>query len=279
MRRLYILCLLLVLLPLFWPVVGWTDFIPGFELHPQASPSATGGSVAGSTYTDPTTGMEFVLVKGGCYQMGSNDGSADEQPVHEVCVDDLYIGKYEVTQAQYQKIVGSNPSYLKGDEHPVEKVLWNDVQDFIGKLNSTSGQNYRLPTEAEWEYAARSGGKNEQWAGTSSESSLGDYAWYGKNSGSGCKTHPVGQKQPNGLGLYDMSGNVAEWCSDWYGADYYGKSPRSNPPGPSTGTSRVNRGGHMHTKTLDVRSANRFQYRSYSPICGFMGFRVAFSAR
>lgn len=197
------------------------------------------------SYTDPTTGIEMVFAKGGCYQMGDTfgDGNSDEKPVHKVCVDDFYIGRYEVTQGQWKAIMGRNLSYFKdcGDNCPVEQVSWNDIQNFINKLIQKTGKKYRLPTEAEWEYAARSRGKNEKWAGTSNESEIGDYAWYLSNSGS--KTHPVGQKKPNGLGLYDMSGNVWEWCSDWYGKNYYGNSPKDNPTGPSGGQFRVLRGG------------------------------------
>lgn len=149
-------------------------------------------------FTGPTTGMEFVLMEGGCFQMGSNSGGSDEKPVHEVCVDDFYMGKYEVTQGEYQKLTGSNPSRFKGTNKPVEQVSWDDAQDYIRKLNSRSKQNYRLRTEAEWEYAARSGGKNETYAGGNNIDAV---AWYSSNSGR--QTHPVEQKQANGLGLYE----------------------------------------------------------------------------
>lgn len=173
-------------------------------------------------YTDSVTGMEFVLVKGACFHMGDNlrdvdndgvgDVDKDEMPVHEACVDDFYIGRHEVTQGQWEEVMGSNPSNsMNGNNYPVERVSWNDVQDFIGKLNNKTGRNYRLPTDAEWEYAARSGEKKETWAGTSDKSELRRYAWYSSNNSRG-QTHPVGQKEPNGLGLYDMTGNVWEWC-------------------------------------------------------------------
>ncbi len=232
-----------------------------------------------------TTGMEMVFVKGGCYQMGDTfgDGDSDEKPVHEVCVDDFYIGKYEVTQGQWKAIMGNNPSYFKdcGDNCPVEDVSWNDIQDFINKLNQKITPSiplnkgglrgmYRLPTEAEWEYAARSGGKSEKWAGTSNESELGDYAWYDKNSES--KTHPVGQKKPNGIGLYDMSGNVWEWVNDWYDEDYYKNSPQNNPKGPNSGSLRVNRGGGRGCDEAgDVRVSNRDNFAPQ----GGRGFRLA----
>lgn len=231
-------------------------------------------------YTDPVTGMEMVYVKGGCYQMGDlwGDGDSDEKPVHEVCVDDFYIGKHEVTQGQWKEIMGNNPSYFKdcGDNCPVEQVSWNDAQDYIKKLNRKTGKNYRLPTEVEWEYAARSGGKKEKWAGTSSESELGEYAWYRGNSGS--KTRPVGQKRPNGLGIYDMSGNVWEWVGDWYHEKYYQYSPKDNPKGPGEDwrdlKSRVVRGGSWGSFPGGVRAAGRC--RNYPVDRGSgLGFRIA----
>jgi len=177
--------------------------------------------------------IEFVNVPGGCFQMGDifGDGEPFEKPVHEVCVSDFAIGKYEVTQGQWRKVMGNNPSqfFTCGDECPVEGVTRYDVQRFIETLNKLTGGHYRLPTEAEWEYAARSGGKNEKWAGTSSESSLGDYAWYKDNAEN--KTHVVGQKKPNGLGIYDMSGNVAELVGDMAGK--YPSSRQQDPTGPA----------------------------------------------
>ena len=190
-----------------------------------------------STYTDPITRMEFIFVKGGCYQMGDIFGDGHpfyERPVHEVCVDDFYIGKYEVTQEQWKAIMGNNPSIFKkcGDNCPVEKVRWGVIDEFIKKLNHKAGNNkYRLPTEAEWEYAARSRGKREKWAGTSEQSNVANYAWTNVNSNN--RTHTVGQKKPNELGLFDMSGNVWEFVSDFFDEDYYKTSPRSNPKGPS----------------------------------------------
>ena len=210
--------------------------------------------------TDPIKAIEFVLIKGGCFQMGDpfGEGRADEKPVHAVCVDDYYIGKYEVTQGQWQSVMGNNPAFFKncGEKCPVEQVNWNDIQEFIKKLNARTKKNYRLPTEAEWEYAARSGGKKEKYAGTSSDVELGKYAWYSANSGG--SAHPVGQKQPNGLGLYDMTGNVWEWCQDWYGEKYYSQSTRKNPSGPQSGTRRVLRGGAWLFEPAGIRSATRY---------------------
>ncbi|HYA85943.1 MAG TPA: SUMF1/EgtB/PvdO family nonheme iron enzyme [Nitrospirota bacterium] len=217
---------------------------------------------SGNSYTDPETGMQFVFVQGGCYQMGdtSGDGDAYKRTGHEVCVNDFYIGKFDVTQAQWRAIMGNNPSYFSncGDNCPVENISWNDAQDYIRILNQRTGKNYRLPTEAEWEYAARSGGKSEMYAGTSSESELGEYAWYKTNSGD--QTHPVGQKRSNGLGIYDMSGNVWQWVNDWYDNGYYGNSSRDNPEGPGTGSNRVLRGGCWSNAPKIVRAVHRFSH-------------------
>ncbi len=224
------------------------------ETMPTASsmPAKTGGEAS-------AVNMEFVLVKGGCYQMGDSfgDGYADERPVHEVCVNDFFMGKYDVTQGQWKELMGDNPSEfnLCGDNCPVENISWNDTQGFIEKLKQRIGKNYRLPTEAEWEYAARSGGKKERWAGTNSESELGEYAWFDANSGD--KTHPVGKKKPNGLGLYDMSGNVWEWCQDLYHENYYKNSPKNNPSGPDSGTNRVLRGGSWFNGAGYTRTEKR----------------------
>jgi len=229
-----------------------------------------------SNFTKTTAGLniKMVAVQGGSFKMGSND-SDDEKPIHTVTVNDFYIGKYEVTQAQWKAIMGNNPSYFKGNNLPVENVSWNDIQEFIQKLNAKTGKNYRLPTEAEWEYAARGGAKSRGYK-YSGSNSLGGVAWYNSNSNS--KTHSVGQKQANELGIYDMSGNVWEWCSDWYDSKYYKKSPAFNPQGPSSGSIRVFRGGSWDY----FESFSRVAYRSdFYP--GFryfiIGFRLALSSR
>jgi formylglycine-generating enzyme len=219
--------------------------------------------------------IEMVFIKGGCYEMGDTfgDGEEDEKPVHEVCMVDFYIGKYEVTQGQWEEVMGNNPSKFKnGNNYPVENVSWNDVQAFVKKLNNKTGKKYRLPTEAEWEYAAKSGGKREKFAGTSKESELDSYAWYGDNSKS--KIHSVGQKKPNRLGLYDMSGNVYEWCQDIYSKKSYKKHQRNNPVNAEGGSSYVNRGGCFYSGSRGVRATIR--------ICDildirleFLGFRLA----
>ena len=171
---------------------------------------------------DSISKMEFVLVKGGSFLMG--DSSDSVAPVHEVHLGDFNIGKFPITQEQWEAVMGNNPSQLKGKNLPVDRVSWYDAQRFIKKLNKIRGNAYRLPTEAEWEYAARSGGKFEKWSGTppfeyEAFAEIDDYAWYQRNSGG--VIHPVGTKKPNGLGLYDMSGNVWEWTQDVYDGSYY----------------------------------------------------------
>lgn len=201
----------------------------------------------------------MVYVSGGTFTMGEtpeqgSDAYDDEKPAHRVTLSSYYIGKYEVTQAEWKAVMGSNPSNFKGDNLPVDNVSWNDCQEFIRKLNTLTGKNFRLPTEAEWEFAAR-GGNNSRGYKYSGSNNIGSVAWYDGNSGS--KTHPVGQKSPNELGLYDMSGNVWEWCQDWYGD--FSSSSQTNPTGPVSGSNRVNRGGSWYG---DARAC-RVSLRSY----------------
>ena len=206
------------------------------------------------TFTVNGVSFEMVFVEGGTFQMGSNDGESDEQPVHQVTLSNYHIGKTEVTQELWQAVMGSNPSYsgFKGAKNPVNNVSWNDCQEFISKLNRLTGGRFRLPTEAEWEYAARGGNKSRGYKYSGSDY-LGRVAWYEDNSDS--KVHPVGSKSPNELGLYDMSGNVREWCSDWY--DSYLSSPQTNPTGPSSGNNRMGRGGSWDHNATRCRVANR----------------------
>ena len=187
--------------------------------------------------------IDMVKVEAGTFMMGATsemqDPYGDEKPVHQVTLtNDYYMGKYEVTQSLWQTVMGSNPSNFKGDNLPVERVSWNDSQEFINKLNSMTGRKFRLPTEAEWEYAAR-GGKKSRGYQYSGSRKISDVAWYRYNSRS--KTHPVGTKLVNELGIYDMSGNVCEWCQDWYGP--YSNSSQTNPTGADSGNGRVCRGG------------------------------------
>jgi len=198
---------------------------------------------------------ELIFVEGGTFQMGSSSGESYEKPVHSVTLSAFNIGKYEVTQAQWKAVMGNNPSSFKGcDDCPVETVSWDDVQDFIRKLNAQTGKNYRLPTEAEWEYAAK-GGKSSKGFTYSGSNDLNAVAWYADNSGS--KTHIVGGKQANELGIYDMSGNVWEWCSDWY--DTYTSYSETNPTGASSGQYRVLRGGSWNRNAYICRTASRLR--------------------
>lgn len=191
-------------------------------------------------------GVRFtmVAVKGGTFTMGATyddaevDAEVDEEPAHKVTLSDYYIGQTEVTQALWEAVMGSNPSNHKGDNLPVENVSWDDCQVFIQKLNQLTGKQFRLPTEAEWEYAARGGRKSRDYK-YAGDDYIGSVAWYSGNSG--YETHPVATKQANELGIYDMSGNVWEWCSDWFGGDQ--SSSQSDPQGPSSGSRRVYRGG------------------------------------
>ena len=219
---------------------------------------------------------EMVLVKGGCFQMGDiiGNGDDDERPVHEVCLDDFYIGKYEVTQSEWMEIMGKNPSAFQDcDDCPVENVSWKEVKKYIKKLNKKTGKNYRFLTEAEWEYAARSGGKKEQWAGLSDEVLIDDYAWFEENSHA--QPQPVGKKTPNGLGIYDMSGNVDEFVWDIYNKWYYKESLKDNPQGPKHKQKYdrmlVYRGGNCISGRWPLRTASRNGYRqnTKSPFCGF----------
>lgn len=205
-------------------------------------------------------GVKFKMIKveAGTFTMGATsemkDPRDDEKPTHQVTLtNDYYIGKTEVTQALWKAVMGNNPSEFKGDNLPVETVSRNDCYKFIDKLNSMTGQNFRLPTEAEWEFAAR-GGNNSNHYQYSGSNNLDDVAWYGGNSGD--KTHTVATKQPNELGIYDMSGNVWEWCSDRYGN--YSSISQTNPTGPNSGSGRVIRGGSWLNDARGCRSSNRY---------------------
>ena len=226
-------------------------------------------------YTN-SIGMQFVRIPAGAFMMGSSDGDSNEKPIHKVTIGTAFLlGRFEVTQAQWEAVMGNTPSSFKGRHNPVERVSWDDVQNFIKKLNAKEGHNrYRLPTEAEWEYAARAGTQTKYSFGDDA-SRLGDYAWYGDNSGG--RTHPVGKK-PNAWGLYDMHGNVWEWVQDWYGSDYYSNSPSTDPKGPSSGSNRVSRGGSWLYSAGKCRSANRDNYspgiRSVN-----IGFRLLLSPK
>ncbi|MCF8366469.1 MAG: formylglycine-generating enzyme family protein [Bacteroidales bacterium] len=248
--------------------------------------------------TTDQAGIEMMFVKGGTFTMGctseQSDCDGNEKPTHQVTLSDFYIGKYEVTVAQFKNFIDETSYSTDADKdggsyfwtgsgwtkksgvnwksdatgttrpqseynHPVIHVSWNDAIEYCKWLNRKTGKNYRLPTEAEWEYAARDGvqtnGHSSLYAGSNN---IDEVAWYDGNSGS--KTHPVGKKKPNELGLYDMTGNVWEWCSDWYGSDYYKNSSRNNPQGPSSGSYRVLRGGSWYGNARRCRVANRYNH-------------------
>ncbi|MBF0557463.1 MAG: formylglycine-generating enzyme family protein [Nitrospirae bacterium] len=254
-------------------------------------------------FRDLFTGTEFVYVKGGCYKMGDTlgGGDADEKPVHKVCVDDFYMAKYDVTVSDFRRFVNDtgysteaekgdgcyaggtrgahdrsknwkNPGFSQEDNGPVVCVTWNDAQAYAEWVREKSGKSVRLPTEGEWEYAARSGGRAEKYAGSNDVDSV---AWYTSNSGG--KTHAVGTKAANWLGLYDMSGNIWQWTADWYGENYYGESPENNPQGPGSGQFKVLRGGSWYCVLQSVRVAVRHMGAPSVRIYN-LGFRLAFSA-
>jgi formylglycine-generating enzyme required for sulfatase activity len=215
--------------------------------------------------------MEMVLIPAGSFLMGD----AVAKPVHKVRITKpFYLGKYEVTQEQWEAVMGNTPSRSREDKRPVEQITWDDCQEFIEKLNAkTGGQGgkFVLPTEAQWEYACRAGSTSKFCFGDD-ENQLGEYAWYSKNSGG--QAHSVGEKKPNTFGLYDMHGNVWEWCEDWFGSDYYAKSPTDDPRGPTTGSLRVNRGGSEYSASCFCLSVSRLGFKPGSRDYN-LGLRVA----
>ncbi|MBQ7238667.1 MAG: SUMF1/EgtB/PvdO family nonheme iron enzyme [Bacteroidales bacterium] len=247
----------------------------GREANPTVRQEAT-INVEDQTITVNGVTFKMIFVKGGTFKMGATreqgiDADDDEKPAHSVTLSDYSIGQTEVTQALWKAVMGSNPSYFKGDNLPVEQVSWNDCQEFIKKLNQLTGKTFRLPTEAEWEYAARGGNKSKGYK-YSGSNAIRDVAWYYGNCGS--KTHDVATKQPNELGLYDMSGNVWELCQDWKGS--YSSTSQTNPVGPSFGSFRVNRGGSWIDNSFCCRVSCRRNFKpDYSYY--FLGLRLVLS--
>lgn len=241
------------------------------ETNSKPAPSPKESATVSTPFVEPV----MVRVEGGTFQMGSNEGEADEKPVRSVSVNTFYIGQYEVTQSEWRSVMGKNPPelYFKGcNSCPVDDVSWNDIQEFLKKLNAKTGKIYRLPTEAEWELAARGGNKSKGYT-YSGSNDLKSVAWFTDNSES--KTHPVGTKNANELGIYDMSGNVWEWCSDWYGT--YSSGSQQNPKGATTGSSRVYRGGSW----LNYAGGCRVAYRVSGTPAGrnnSLGFRLVLSS-
>ncbi len=241
------------------------------------------------TRTKEIGGIVFTYIHGGSFLMGSKSGRRDEKPVHRVIVDGFWISRFEITQSQYEAIIGKNPSHFMGTskshlslhpgalirekglefERPVENVSWKEALEFCRRFSRKYGVKVRLPYEAEWEYACRAGTTTKYNWGNSIN---GDYCWYGDNSNE--STHTVGKKKPNAWDVYDMSGNVWEWCMDWYKGNYYRKSPSNNPKGPSSGRYRVLRGGGWDSRSDRVCSHTRY-YRSGSDYkASNVGFRL-----
>ena len=228
------------------------------------------------TYTVGGISFTMVYVEGGTFTMGAtpeqaDDYETDEQPAHRVTLSPYYICSTEVTQELWLEVMGGNPSYFVGVNLPVEQVSWNDCQQFINKLNEITGKRFRLPTEAEWEFAAR-GGKMTQGYKYSGSNTIGDVAWYKLNAD--YKTHPVATKAPNELGIYDMSGNVMEWCQDRYGN--YSATAQTNPTGPTSGSDRVLRGGGWWWYDEFCRVSTRHSWNPSSTDDNY-GLRIAMS--
>ncbi len=250
---------------------------PGQLACPACQKSGAEPSDAPAAFIEPLTGMEFVLVPAGTFQMGDlhGDGWGNETPLREVRLASFYLGKYPVTQGQWEKVMAENPSmFQRGPRHPVEQVSWLDVAGFTQRLNGLSpgATEFRLPTEAEWEYAARSGGKKELYAGGDDPKAL---AWYSDNSEG--STRPVGLKAPNGLGLFDMSGNVWEWCQDIYVAGEAAAPGRDRPGEKIEACERVIRGGSWNLDAWSARCSRRFGLREGYFGAG-LGFRLAKAA-
>ena len=253
--------------------VGDVNLLLDYILDPSAFNDEP--QVESKTYTVNGVTFKMVAVAGGTFTMGAtseqgSDAYNSEKPAHQVTLSDYWIGETEVTEGLWTAVMGSNPSYYnKGDIYPVEYVTWNDCQTFISKLNSLTGETFRLPTEAEWEFAAR-GGTQSQGYKYSGSNTIGDVAWYYDNSGNA--KHPVATKAANELGLYDMSGNVWEWCQDWYGS--YSSGAQTDPTGPTTGSGRVKRGGSWDDDAGNCRVSNRY-FHTPSRRISYLGLRLA----
>jgi formylglycine-generating enzyme required for sulfatase activity len=259
-------------------------------------PAAGAASTADSSTpkaSAPNPAGDMILVSGGAFLMGEKS-EVDAAP-HQVTVSAFWIDKFLVTQAQFEKAMGANPSRWKAEKNPVEQVRWSDAVTYCNKRSEMEGlkpcydlkswtcnfeaNGYRLPTEAEWEFACRGGTTSAYFFGES-PSKLGEYAWYNKNAGG--HPRPVGQKSPNPLGLYDMAGNVWQWCNDFYEVDYYGKSPKVDPRGPESGKTKVVRGGAWRVSADNCRSGYRYnESPGYADVCfgyDIYGFRCVKAA-
>lgn len=265
-------------------VVAWME-IPKYK-HSNSSKKANRSSKSIKTFTVNGISFNMIYVEGGTFTMGAtpeqgDDASFHEKPVHDVALSNYYIAETQVTQELWQAVMGNNPSKFRGAKRPVENVSWNECKAFIEKLKQLTRKKFRLPTEAEWEYAARGGNKAQGYTYAGSNT-IGNVAWCYNNSyvkGSSHPdygTHPVKQKKANELGLYDMTGNVWEWCYDWYNSEYYLSSPQMDPIGPSSGSERVLRGGDWGASGRFSRIATRLYYSptGYTP---YFGFRLVLS--
>ncbi|MGE4299449.1 MAG: formylglycine-generating enzyme family protein [Desulfovibrionaceae bacterium] len=322
-------CALLVMV-LLVPALGRASMLPGYVLPEEekpvaAIPTAPGASTPGAAWREPATGMDFIWVPAGCFQMGSPDTEAhrdpDEGPLHEVCVDGFWMGKNEVTVGQFRAFVDAtgyrtdadqqgkawifdestewtwkevdgkswrDVGFAQDDRHPVVNVSWNDAKAFVRWVSGKGGGSFRLPTEAEWEYAARAGTTTMFYWGSEAKACSyanvadltafpsgskrkwgGSFACTDKYWG----TAPVGSYRANAFGLHDMLGNVWEWCADWYGKEYYASSPRNKPTGPASGSYRVFRGGSWSSGPSFARAANRYWFAPYSR-CSYLGLRL-----
>ncbi len=213
--------------------------------------------------------IEFIFIRGGEFLMGAEDNEfMDETPKHKVYVSSFWMSKYEITQKQYQRLTGNNPSKFKNDNNPVEIVTWLEAVKFCEKFSRKYNIKVRLPYEAEWEYACRAGSTTRYYWGKEMD---GKYCWYDKNAGK--KTHPVGEKEPNQWGLYDMSGNVWEWCMDWHDEAYYSESPLKDPKGPLNGKYKVQRGGSWHYD-YSFQTATYRDREKEDKNCTDLGFRI-----
>jgi formylglycine-generating enzyme required for sulfatase activity len=273
-------------------------FSPGLSaIEPPVAPEKLPALPQREIWQEPNSGIKFVKIPDGCFQMGQSPVEkrlltresgvgdytlyfADEAPQHEVCLDEFWMGIHEVTQGQWQKIMGFNPSaFPDGPEHPVEMVSWDDTQIFIEKLNKLNEDFlFRLPSEAEWEYAARAGTTTMFNTGdtiTGQQANFNGTFPFGLNLRDEYRknTTPVGSFPPNAFGIYDMHGNVWEWCDDWYQENYYRDSPHANPRGPKTGTMKVLRGGSWYRYTGHIRSATRYKNKVIGQY-GDTGFRL-----
>jgi formylglycine-generating enzyme required for sulfatase activity len=263
---------------------------PGSSKSADASPKGQSADAqeTANRNPSPSNGTAMIQIAGGKFMMGDKDEA--DAPPHEVTISAFLMDKHLITQGQFQKVMSTNPSRWKGENNPVEQLRWSDAVKFCNKRSELEGlypcydlktlkcnfdaNGYRLPTEAEWEYACRAGGTTAYFFGDTA-GKLGDYAWFEKNSGA--KPRPVGQKKPNPWGLYDICGNVWEWCNDFYKVDYYKESPRENPRGPEAGKNKVLRGGAFRFSADNCRSGYRYNENpGYADVCfgyDIYGFR------